>query len=70
MSSPKEKEKKGRSWHNLPRKWQSPMSLTAGVPGKVPVLMLIGIMEDGPLMGFGVELVTPSVVLLILAMAT
>jgi hypothetical protein len=46
------------------------MSLTAGVPGKVPVLMLIGIMEDGPLMGFGVELVTPSVVLLILAMAT
>jgi hypothetical protein len=27
-------------------------------------------MEDGPLMGFGVELVTPSVVLLILAMAT
>jgi hypothetical protein len=45
------------------------MSLTAGVPGKVPVLMLIGITEDGPLMGFGVEPVTPSVVLLILAMA-
>ena len=46
------------------------MSLTAGVPGKVPVLMLIGIKEDGPLMGFGVELETASVeLLLILAIA-
>jgi len=41
------------------------MSLIAGVP----VLILIGTMEDGPLMRFGVELVTPSVVLLILEMA-
>jgi hypothetical protein len=45
------------------------MSLTAGVPGKVPVLMLIGMKEDGPLMGFEVAVDTPSVVLLILAMA-
>jgi len=45
------------------------MSLTAGVPGKVPVLMLIGMKDDGPLIGLGVELDTPSVVLLILAIA-
>jgi hypothetical protein len=45
------------------------MSLTAGVPGKVPVLMLIGIKGEGPLMGLGVEFGTPSVLLLILAIA-
>jgi hypothetical protein len=61
----RKRKKKNRSWHNPRRKWQSPMSLIAGVP----VLILIGTMEDGPLMIFGVELFTPSVVLLILEMA-
>lgn len=45
------------------------MSLTAGVPGKVPVLILIGMKEDGPFIGFGDELGAASEVLLILAKA-
>lgn len=45
------------------------MSLTAGVPGNVPVLILIGMKEDGPLTGLGAVDETPSAVLLILAMA-
>lgn len=45
------------------------MSRTAGVPGNVPVLMLIGMKVGEPLIGFAVELDTPSFELLIFAMA-
>ena len=46
------------------------MSLTAGVPGNVPVLIIMGTKGGGgPFMGFEVELETPSAVLLIFAMA-
>lgn len=66
----RKKRQKRSNWHNLWRKWQSPISLTAGVPGNVPVFMLIGIKEEGPLIGFGVVVDDPpSAVLLILAMA-
>lgn len=46
------------------------MSRTAGVPGNVPVLMLIGMKVGGePLIGLAVEFDTPSFELLIFAMA-
>lgn len=46
------------------------MSRTAGVPGNVPVLMLIGMKVGGePLIGLAVEFGTPSFELLIFAMA-
>jgi hypothetical protein len=44
------------------------MSRTAGVPGNVPVLMLIGMKVGEPLIGLAVEL-DPSFELLIFAMA-
>lgn len=45
------------------------MSRTAGVPGNVPVLMLIGMKVAEPLIGLAVEFDTPSFELLNFAMA-